>query len=616
MYHLTLLLICASIIVTTINGTKYNGVEHQHIGNIAYAHVSVKIQEAINEVIGEKYLKDPRFKNKILQPDNFKKIIELPNGLHVSFGDAVALAGDFYGLPEKPISLGKDNKDKMLRFYDAYKQFSVTKMSKSETPMILKLIKIEDAVIKKFKQNKKLPSDAWKTDKLGFEHEMSFARVTRSDKKLGTKMLRVLKQQAETTKDRMHKNQEIRKAKAEMEEKKKTSSGWAAINVVKRQIASLHQLAVDKTSQTIDVIASKLGQFDDLLDKDARYLSLAKVNFDHFMPNSVKVYKAGHKLALASAVEARRLLKEAIALEDALSEKRKIDANFNPAEGKIMTPKSNFAKDLEKNGKVDNAELGVMGFINKQKEKLKERFGFTHDSAEALIERAHFMFNQALALDAMSCHFLTDMFAGGHVRTPRLKLHEVCREATGALLSKCSHDQDNKLGLHVENSIGSKWFALGDSMYFNGKNKKNRNMARRAVVESIQEIIDAFKSGKVGPIPSAVSKTREDKSKVHMFSRYNLKLMWALEYLNDRDNTGYSSQSIQFNALQYVPDVAKSLKLTKRPPMFKVVDSKLYARREESRFNPSVGGRETAYHFVPLTKNRCELELIKQKCKL
>ena len=66
MYHLTLLLICASIIVTTINATKYNGVEHQHIGNIAYAHVSVKIQEAINEVIGEKYLKDPRFKNKIL----------------------------------------------------------------------------------------------------------------------------------------------------------------------------------------------------------------------------------------------------------------------------------------------------------------------------------------------------------------------------------------------------------------------------------------------------------------------------------------------------------------------------------------------------------------------
>ena len=190
MYHLTLLLICASIIVTTINATKYNGVEHQHIGNIAYADVSVKIQEAINEVIGEKYLKDPRFKNKILPPDNFKKIIELPNGLHVSFGDAVALAGDFYGLPEKPISLGKDDKDKMLRFYDAYKQFSVTKMSKSETPMILKLIKIEDAVIKKFKRNKKLPSDAWKTDKLGFEHEMSFARVTRSDKKLGAKISR------------------------------------------------------------------------------------------------------------------------------------------------------------------------------------------------------------------------------------------------------------------------------------------------------------------------------------------------------------------------------------------------------------------------------------------
>ena len=172
---MTILLICTSIIVTTINATKYNGVEHQHIGNIAYADVSVKIKKP-STVIGEKYLKDPRFKIKFYHQITLKKLLNYQTDFMFRLEGYIALAGDFYGLPEKPISLGKDDKDKMLRFYDAYKQFSVTKMSKSETPMILKLIKIEDAVIKKFKRNKKLPSDAWKTDKLGFEHENVFCK--------------------------------------------------------------------------------------------------------------------------------------------------------------------------------------------------------------------------------------------------------------------------------------------------------------------------------------------------------------------------------------------------------------------------------------------------------
>jgi hypothetical protein len=63
----------------------------------------------------------------------------------------------------------------------------------------------------------------------------------------------------------------------------------------------------------------------------------------------------------------------------------------------------------------------------------------------------------AIALTAFGCHFLTDAFASGHMRTPVAQLG-----ARGALASKMMHDLDNGYGLLVENSRGQRWRAFGD----------------------------------------------------------------------------------------------------------------------------------------------------------
>jgi hypothetical protein len=44
----------------------------------------------------------------------------LTNGAKLSFGDIIALAGDYYGVPEKPISLGSSDQDLANRFLAAY----------------------------------------------------------------------------------------------------------------------------------------------------------------------------------------------------------------------------------------------------------------------------------------------------------------------------------------------------------------------------------------------------------------------------------------------------------------------------------------------------------------
>ena len=91
-------------------------------------------------------------------------------------------------------------------------------------------------------------------------------------------------------------------------------------------------------------------------------------------------------------------------------------------------------------------------------------------------------------------------------------------------------------------------------------------------------------------------------------------LKWAMDILFDTGKTGYSASSIEFKALNHVPNSKLSEKLNKRPPMFIAKDGGVMARREEQRFNPSVGGKESAYHYTELSKYGCQLELLKQNC--
>ena len=61
---------------------------------------------------------------KIIQMDELR-VLTLPNGVEIEFGQIIALAGDFYGLPKQPIidpSKGQDEEDsgRQQRFRDAY----------------------------------------------------------------------------------------------------------------------------------------------------------------------------------------------------------------------------------------------------------------------------------------------------------------------------------------------------------------------------------------------------------------------------------------------------------------------------------------------------------------
>ena len=62
-------------------------------------------------------------------PDE-KKLLTLPNGVRISFGDIIAMAGDFYGIPEAPIidPLSPDQVDDgaRQRFKNAYNTLAVT----------------------------------------------------------------------------------------------------------------------------------------------------------------------------------------------------------------------------------------------------------------------------------------------------------------------------------------------------------------------------------------------------------------------------------------------------------------------------------------------------------
>lgn len=75
---------------------------------------------------------------------------------------------------------------------------------------------------------------------------------------------------------------------------------------------------------------------------------------------------------------------------------------------------------------------------------------------------------RAVVTEAFGCHFLTDLFATGHMRTPRRALGEHFGILRGALwMSKRMHDEDNRIGLWCTTSgppSGSRivWRAFGD----------------------------------------------------------------------------------------------------------------------------------------------------------
>lgn len=73
------------------------------------------------------------------RPAGLVKLV-LPNGLELTYGEIVALGGDFYGIPNRPISDGATSEEKMTRFTDAYNTLAANPGAVAEAPRILNVM--------------------------------------------------------------------------------------------------------------------------------------------------------------------------------------------------------------------------------------------------------------------------------------------------------------------------------------------------------------------------------------------------------------------------------------------------------------------------------------------
>lgn len=63
--------------------------------------------------------------------------LHLPNGLALTYGQVIALGGDFYGIPDQPVSEGATPADRVQRFTNAFNSLAVLPASNAEAKLIL-----------------------------------------------------------------------------------------------------------------------------------------------------------------------------------------------------------------------------------------------------------------------------------------------------------------------------------------------------------------------------------------------------------------------------------------------------------------------------------------------
>ncbi|KAI9170786.1 hypothetical protein HJFPF1_00259 [Paramyrothecium foliicola] len=107
---------------------------------------------------------------------------------------------------------------------------------------------------------------------------------------------------------------------------------------------------------------------------------------------------------------------------------------------------------------------------------------------------------EAYFIEGFAQHYLTDMFAAGHIRTPRRLLHSISFTPDlypGDRCCKAQHDEDGANGLWVTNEEGYSWAAYGDKHLGQGRSGKNLQMVTAASQAGVDEIWDTFQSGRM-----------------------------------------------------------------------------------------------------------------------
>lgn len=104
---------------------------------------------------------------------------------------------------------------------------------------------------------------------------------------------------------------------------------------------------------------------------------------------------------------------------------------------------------------------------------------------------------EAYAMNAFACHYLSDLFSSGHMRTPHYLLSSLVFPSTlGSILTNYMHNEDNQSGLLVTNHRGDKWKAYGDTCYLDARNQVNRDLLQQALQTSADEVFAVYTDGK------------------------------------------------------------------------------------------------------------------------
>lgn len=114
---------------------------------------------------------------------------------------------------------------------------------------------------------------------------------------------------------------------------------------------------------------------------------------------------------------------------------------------------------------------------------------------EARITNNPELLRKAYAYEAYSHHFLTDLFASGHLRTPRRAIINACYYTpsdVSSFLAKVMHDQDNASGVWMTNYKGERWKTYGDNQLFIKDNNSSLNKAISVMQQSADQIFQVY----------------------------------------------------------------------------------------------------------------------------
>jgi hypothetical protein len=172
---------------------------------------------------------------------------------------------------------------------------------------------------------------------------------------------------------------------------------------------------------------------------------------------------------------------------------------------------------------------------------------------------------EAYALDAFACHFLTDLFAAGHIRNQRgeletflkseLKYSEKKAKGYAGILTAAQHEEDGK-GLNVSDKNDNRWRAFGDGHFFLPKNRENKKKTIIATQTSVDEIYHAYRNPH-SPVQSTVDQlipyaTDDNPPPLYSIENTSLFLNQDSNKIKIENKGDFKGKCIQL-ALKYLP---------------------------------------------------------------